>query len=92
MLHTPEGIAATGLYTVPESSIRNRAAAISVPTLLVAGEREKGFDEARAFAERTIPGIRVAALDAGHAVNLEAARAFNDAVASLFAGQMNPTP
>ena len=85
-LHTPDGIAATGLYTVPESSVRDRAASIAVPTLLVAGEREKGFDGARAFAERAIPGLTVAALDAGHAVNLEAADEFNDAVASFFAG------
>ncbi len=84
-LHTPEGIAATGLYTVPDSSVRERASAISVPTLLVAGERETGFAEALAFAERTIAGIRVVGLDAGHAVNLEAAEAFNEAVASFFA-------
>ena len=84
-LHTPEGIAATGLYTVPDSSIRERASAISVPTLLVAGEREKGFDEARAYAERTIPGLAVVGLDAGHAVNIEAAEAFNEAATSFFA-------
>jgi pimeloyl-ACP methyl ester carboxylesterase len=84
-MHTPEGIAATGLYTVPDSSVRNRASAISVPTLLVAGEREKAFDEARTFAEQTIPGIAVVGLDAGHAVNLEAADEFNDAVASFLA-------
>jgi pimeloyl-ACP methyl ester carboxylesterase len=87
-LHTPEGIAATGLYTVPDSSVRERASAISVPTLLVAGEREKGFDEARAFAERAIPGIRVVGLDGGHAVNLEAALEFNGAVASFVASHM----
>lgn len=84
-LHTPEGIAATGLYTVPDSSVRDRASAISVPTLLVTGKREKGFDEARAYAERTVPGIRVVGLDAGHAVNLEAAAEFNEAVGSFFA-------
>lgn len=84
-LHTPEGIAATGLYTVPDSSVRDRAAAITVPTLLVAGEREAGFAEARAFAERSIPGIRVVGLDAGHAVNLEAVGEFNEAVAAFFA-------
>ena len=84
-LHTPEGVAATGLYTVPDSSVRDRAFTISVPTLLVTGEREKGFAEAHTFAERTIPGLRVVGLDAGHAVNLEAAEAFNETVASFFA-------
>jgi len=83
-LHTPEGIAATGLYTVPDSSVRNRAAAVSVPTLLVAGEREEGFAEAREFAARTIPSIEVVGLDAGHAVNLEAAEEFNEAVSRFF--------
>jgi pimeloyl-ACP methyl ester carboxylesterase len=83
-LHTPEGIAATGLYTVPESSVRDRAATITVPTLLVAGEREEGFAEARVFAEATIPCIEVVRLDAGHAVNMEAADAFNEAVAAFF--------
>jgi pimeloyl-ACP methyl ester carboxylesterase len=79
-LHTPEGVAMTGLRTVPDSSVRPRAAEISVPTLLVAGRRESGFAEARRFAEEAIPRLSVADLDAGHAVNLEAAQAFNLAV------------
>ena len=84
-LHTPEGIAATGLLPVPNSSVRDRASGIPVPTLLVAGERENGFGEARVFAEGTIPGIKVVGLDVGHAVNLEAAAEFNQALASFFA-------
>src|SRR5574341_223790 len=89
-LHRPEGIALTGLCTVPDSSVRDRAAAISVPTLLLAGERETGFAEARTFAERTIPGIEVVRLDAGHAVNVEAADAFNEAVTAFFAVHSGP--
>jgi pimeloyl-ACP methyl ester carboxylesterase len=83
-LHTPEGIALTGLNTVPNSSVRDRAGGISVPTLLVAGKRETGFAEARRYAEDAIPGITIADLDAGHAVNLEAAAEFNDAVVRFF--------
>ena len=79
-LHSVGGIAKTGLYTVPQSSVRERARHIGVPTLLVAGEREKGFAEARRFAEENIPGITSVALDAGHAVNLEAAAEFNRSV------------
>jgi pimeloyl-ACP methyl ester carboxylesterase len=75
-----QGIAFTGLYTVPQSSVRERAAQISVPTLLIHGERERGFAEASQFARRAIPGIQVVALDAGHAVNAEAAGEFNRAV------------
>jgi pimeloyl-ACP methyl ester carboxylesterase len=79
-MHDVRGVAYTGLYTVPQSSVRERAADIAVPTLLVVGQRERGFAEARAYAERTIPGIEVTALDAGHAVNAEAADEFNRAV------------
>jgi len=82
-LHTPLGIANTGLYTVPDSSVRDRAADTHVPTLLVVGEREAGFAEAHGHAERTIPGLEISSLDAGHAVNLEAAAEFNRAVTAF---------
>jgi pimeloyl-ACP methyl ester carboxylesterase len=72
---------------VPNSSVRRRARETLVPTLLVVGERESGFIEARTYAERTIPGLQVTALDAGHAVNLEAAGGFDQAVASFFMRQ-----
>jgi pimeloyl-ACP methyl ester carboxylesterase len=83
-LHSPEGVALTGLHTVPDSSVRGRAGQLSVPTLLVAGRRETGFAEAQRFAQATIPGLRVVDLDAGHAVNLEAAAEFNEAVSRFF--------
>ncbi len=57
-LHTPEGIAATGLYTVPDSSVRDRASTISVPTLLVTGEQEKGFAEAARLRKGRFLGSR----------------------------------
>jgi pimeloyl-ACP methyl ester carboxylesterase len=79
-LHSVSGVAKTGLYTVAQSSVRERAGEIAVPTLLVTGEREKGFAEARRYAEETIPGITTVALDAGHSVNLEATAEFNGAV------------
>jgi pimeloyl-ACP methyl ester carboxylesterase len=53
---------------------------LRVPTLLVCGERETRFLPNRDFAERTIPGLRVVRTDAGHAVNIQAAEAFNTAV------------
>jgi pimeloyl-ACP methyl ester carboxylesterase len=83
-LHSPEGVALTGLHTVPDSSVRARAGQLSVPTLLVAGRRETGFAEAQSFAQATIPKLRVVELDAGHAVNLEAAAEFNEAVGRFF--------
>lgn len=76
----PKGIAYTGLYTVLPSSVRGRIGDNRVPSLLVVGEREERFREPRRYAEANLPHLRVVALDAGHAVNLEAAQAFNEAV------------
>ena len=67
-------------YTVPASSVRDRVAETSVPTLLVAGRREQAFDSARLFAINTIAGLEVVDLDGGHAVNAEASAEFNTAV------------
>jgi len=83
-LHDPLGIARTALHTVPNSSVRDRIAANTVPTLLVAGEREESFRNQSRFAESAIPHISVLRLDAGHAVNLEAATEFNSAVLTFF--------
>jgi 2-succinyl-6-hydroxy-2,4-cyclohexadiene-1-carboxylate synthase len=82
-LHSIRGVANTGLYTVPQSSIRDRSAEIRVPTLLVVGERETGFADARRYAENSIPELEVLALNAGHGVNAEAADAFNEAVVAF---------
>ena len=82
-LHNPLGIARTGVHTVPRSSVRARVAGNTVPVLLVAGDREEGFHDVRAFAEQSIPHFSVVRLDAGHAVNLEAAPAFNTAVSEF---------
>jgi pimeloyl-ACP methyl ester carboxylesterase len=89
-LHTVHGIANTGLYTVPRGSVRERAREFTVPTMLVAGEREQGFAEACNFAEQSIPGIRVLRLNAGHAVNLEAADEFNRAVLQFMQSIQRP--
>jgi pimeloyl-ACP methyl ester carboxylesterase len=85
----PHGVARTFRYTVPDSSVRQRAAENQVPTLLVCGERETRFRPHREFAERMMPHLEVVGLDAGHAVNLEAADAFNAAVTE-FLGRSLP--
>ena len=85
--HDPAGVARTFRHTVPTSSVRDRLHAHRRPALLVVGERERAFAEGRAFAESTIPGLRVVPADAGHAVNIEAAATFNDAVRS-FVGEV----
>ena len=82
-LHDPVGVARTGLYTVPDSSVRGRLSQLRVPTLLVCGENETRFAQHRRFAQDSIPGLEVVDLEAGHAVNAEAAEGFNQAVAAF---------
>jgi 2-succinyl-6-hydroxy-2,4-cyclohexadiene-1-carboxylate synthase len=84
----PRGVANTGLYTVPDSSSRKRVTENRVPTLLVVGEREGRFAGHRHYAEEMMPLLTVVGLDAGHAVNIEAAEAFNAAVADFFGQQI----
>ncbi len=79
-LHDPRGVAFTGLYTVPESSVRDRVASNSVPSLLIVGEREERFREYRLFAEEQVPHLTIVGFDAGHAVNAEVFGEFNRAV------------
>lgn len=84
----PRGVARTFRYTVPNSSVRERATENRVPTLLVCGERETRFHAHREFAARTMPHAQIVGVDAGHAVNLEAADAF-DAVVCEFLGRQH---
>jgi pimeloyl-ACP methyl ester carboxylesterase len=76
----PRGLAHTMRYGVPESSVRARLGENRVPTLLVCGQREAAFQTQREAAERELPRLEVVGVDAGHAVNLEAAEAFDRAV------------
>jgi pimeloyl-ACP methyl ester carboxylesterase len=87
-LHDPRGVGLTGLYTVPDSSSRERVASNTVPTLLVVGKREERFGEYRKFAEENLPGLRSVGFDAGHAVNAEAPAEFNRAVTEFLAGTL----
>jgi pimeloyl-ACP methyl ester carboxylesterase len=88
-LHDLRGVANTGLYTVPDSSVRDRVRHNAAPALLVVGEREERFADHRRFAEESMPHLEVAALDAGHAVNLEAAEEFNEVVSTFFRGWLS---
>ncbi len=79
-LHDVHGVAHTGLYTIPDSSVRERVAENDAPALLVVGEREERFASHRRFAEENMPHLKVLGLDAGHAVKHQAAHEFNVAV------------
>lgn len=82
-LHSPIGLARSVRYTTPTTSSRDLVSTNTVPTLLVAGRRERAFDESREFLAATMPGIEVVDVDAAHAVNLEAPAAFDAAVADF---------
>jgi pimeloyl-ACP methyl ester carboxylesterase len=82
-LLSPEGVAEALRTTSPELSVAADLGRISVPTLLVNGVRETGFQPLRDLAAREIPGVAVLDLDGGHSVNLDNADAFNAAVAGF---------
>lgn len=75
-----EGVANTVRYTTPRASVRDDLAAIRVPALLACGRFERRFQPHRDFAAASMPGLAVVDMDAGHAVNMQAAGQFNGAV------------
>lgn len=84
---SPTAMARTMEFTVPESPLRDRVHGNTTPTLLVCGTREKRFHEYRAYAEREMPNLEIVEIPVGHAVNIEAAPAFNAAVTDFIARQ-----
>jgi pimeloyl-ACP methyl ester carboxylesterase len=82
-LLSPHGVARSLVHT-STSSVRTRVSENRVPTLLVVGEREESFAEPTAYAEANMPCLEIVRLDAGHAVNIQAADEFNAAVSAFF--------
>lgn len=83
-LLNPAGLAMTFRHSSPFLSVYERIHENTVPTLLVCGERERAFASHRAYAVEHMPELTyVGAEEAGHAVNIEAAEIFNQAVAAL---------
>ena len=78
------GVANTVRYTSSELSVRTEISKNSVPTLLVCGKREKRFKALRDFVESHMPLLDIVDLNAGHAVNIDAADEFNEAVTAFF--------
>ncbi len=74
----PRGVAMTMRHTVPSSSVRERVQENRSPCLLVAGERETSFSEARDFARASMPMLRVETVYAGHSPNAETPELFNE--------------
>lgn len=84
----PRGIARTLLHTNPQVSVRERVSENSVPALLTCGRNERRFQPHRDFAATHMPALEIADLDAGHAVNIEAAEAFNATVTAFVQRQV----
>jgi len=79
----PGGVARSLLHT-STSSVRSRIGENRVPTLLAAGSREESFVEPTEFARANMPCLEIIELNAGHAVNIQAADGFNSAVRDFF--------
>jgi len=79
-------IAETMRTTIPDLNVSARLVEISVPTLLVNGLWEKGFQRQRDTAARTIPGLKVVDLEGGHPVNLDNPAGFNEAACDFLGG------
>lgn len=76
----PVGVARSIRLTAPHASVAGLLDRVTCPLLLVNGQYETGFQKHRDFAAKAIARCVVADLPAGHAVNLEAAAAFDQAV------------
>ncbi len=86
-LHDPKGFALTFEHSSPNLSVRDRATEITIPTMLVVGEREEAFRPSREYAEATIKDLKVVAAPGGHAVNIQSADIFNEAMREFVTGE-----
>jgi pimeloyl-ACP methyl ester carboxylesterase len=81
--HDPAGIAATMVHTNPHTSVRERLSDNRRPALLICGNRERRFRPHRDFLADHMPHLRIADLDAGHGMNMEAPAAFAEALTAF---------
>lgn len=79
-LLNPLGIANTLRYTNPAVSVRKLVQNNHVPALLISGIREQRFAKHVAYIRSQMPNVQIVEVDAGHGVNMEEAKAFNEAV------------
>jgi pimeloyl-ACP methyl ester carboxylesterase len=76
--------AARGMLKQFDSSVIDSMPDISVPTLVLIGERDTPFIAATDFMAAKIPGAtKVVIPDAGHAANIDQPEQFNEAVATF---------
>ncbi|MBN2062412.1 MAG: alpha/beta hydrolase [Deltaproteobacteria bacterium] len=80
------GLRNTMLHTAQNIRVHEVLSGTRVPTLLIAGRFEKVFTPFIRMAEELIPNIEVLLADGGHAVNIDAADQFNQAIRRLVTG------
>lgn len=66
-------------------SVSGRLDELRVPTLLINGTRERGFQAARDRLAARFSGIDIVDLDGGHSINIEQPEAFDAALIRFFA-------
>jgi pimeloyl-ACP methyl ester carboxylesterase len=74
------GLSLTLQYMVTRCSVYKIIHENKIRTLLIVGKFDKQFTPLLPFAEKTIPNLEVLVYEAGHAVNIDAADQFNQAV------------
>ena len=74
-------LAARGILPQTDASVMDSLASITVPTLVLAGDKDRQFAKATDYMAEKIPGAeKVTIAQAGHAVNVHQVEAFNGAV------------
>ena len=82
----PTGIANAVRSTTATASVRSRIGAIRVPTLLIAGERERAFVPHRDYVAHANPAVIIENLPCGHSPNAERPDDYNRLVTSFLRG------
>ena len=77
------GFSNTLLFMSPKSSVRDIVHTNKVPTLMVVGKYDRQFLPLSTFAKQHMPHLKAVNFEGGHAVNIDVADAFNEAVAEF---------
>jgi pimeloyl-ACP methyl ester carboxylesterase len=80
------GFKYTLLYTLPNSSVRNKFGKIKIPTMMIVGRYDRTFFPLSEIATQLIPELRVEIFEGGHAVNIDAAEQFNRTIRDFIKG------
>ena len=76
----PGAIAQTLAITLPNASVYDRAHQLELPALMLHGIKERRFGPLADYARSTLPNLTTVELNAGHGVNMEQPKAFNQAL------------